>query len=125
MLSEQERNQLVFELIGNAQEGMSKAAAIQRARQQQRQEVEALIPAAINALVENRRIAPGESMKVASWLRNPVAAIQFLTEVAAHDNSFPSNNSIGRPVKTASAHTNTRQARLDAIEEEFYESMGL
>ena len=124
MLNNMERDQLIYELIGSAQAGMAKAAAIQQAQNQRQQEAEALIPQVINALVENQRIAPGEAIKVASWLRNPTAALQFMAEIAAHDNRMPSSH-IGRPVKTASAHQNTKQVRQENHLSAFCQEMGL
>lgn len=125
MYTEQDRDHMVFDLISCANEGMAKAAAIHAAKQQQDREVEALIPAALDALVANRRIAPGETVKVAGWLRNQAATIQFLTELAAHDNSIPSGK-LGSTVKKASLQSGTtHKQREEEILEEFFQSYDL
>jgi len=125
MYTDQERDHMVFDLISCAHEGMAKAAAIHAAKQQQDREVEAMIPNVLDALVTNRRIAPGETVKVAGWLRNQATTLQFLAELAAHDNSVPSGK-LGSTVKKANLQSGTtHKQREDEILEEFFQSYDL
>lgn len=118
-MNAQEYQNILYNMIGHGNEAIAKAARIRNAQYKQAQAVESVIPDVLTALVDNRRIAAGDTIKVASLLRDPVTALQLLKEVAGHNNQ-PSSN-IGRTYKAASARGTTRQDRLYEIENEFME----
>ena len=69
------------------------SAAMEKVAQDERQkaavaaELDALIPQAVQAMVANERIQPGQAEKLAKALRNPVAAIEILAKTADHRNA--------------------------------------
>ena len=122
-MNEQEYQQTLYNLIGHGNEAIAKAAKIRSAQYKQAQAVEAAIPEVLNALVENRRIAAGDTIKVANVLRDPVSTLQLLKEVAGHNNQ-PSSN-IGKTYKTASSRGTTKAERIREIENEYMEGFNL
>ena len=118
-MNEQEYQQTLYNLIGHGNEAIAKAAKIRSAQYKQAQAVESEIPEVLNALVENRRIAAGDTIKVANLLRDPVSTLQLLKEVAGHNNQ-PSSN-IGKTYKTASNRGTTKAERIREIENEYME----
>lgn len=126
MLTEQQRDSQVCDLIECAQECMAKSAQIQQAEYKRSQEIEAIIPDTLDALTENHHIAPEDRKKVASWLRNPVSAIQFLKTVAENVNQPRNNNSLGYGYKQANSRSgNTKAERIAEAKEDLYNSFGL
>lgn len=124
MLTKEARNNALCELIGHAHEGLAKAAHIREADYRRSQQIEAAIPDVLNSLVENRRIAPGDTLKTAAALRDPVSALQLLKLVAAHDNR-PGTTTFGQTYKTAGRMVSTREQRIRQAEEELYQNFDL
>lgn len=124
MLTEQQRDSQVCDLIECAQECMAKSAQIQQAAYTRAQEVEALIPSTLEALVAHNHIAPEDRKKVASWLRNPVSALQFIKTVAENvDQTRQNKLGYGYGYKKASANTGTtKEERIAAAEDALYDS---
>lgn len=124
MLNEQQRNVALYELLGHASEGMAKAAQIRESQHRQAQEIEALIPDTLNALVAGRVIEPGQVTKYASYLRNPGAALELLKLAAERRGT--SKASLGTTYKTASAagQLSSRELALQKADEAFYADLG-
>lgn len=98
----------VVDFIGYADAALEKAAEFQQQVSTKQKAAEALIPAAVEALVANERIQPTEKAKAAEVLKDPVQVLEILTKVASHRNPAELST-LGTPVngngtKVASAN---------------------
>lgn len=90
------------EWVGHGLAGMEKAAQIREADEARRIAVNSLIPEVIDSLVANDRIRANQVEKCAEYLSDPVATLQLMKKLAAHDNSGESRaHRMGKSVKTA------------------------
>lgn len=117
MLTEQDKNKTLRTLIGHAHEGMAKAAHIVDSHRKQAEAVEALIPQILEALENSRKMDYSDRSKVASWLRNPVSAAQYMLELVKSANT--DSGSLGHASrKTAQAQnmSSSERNKADALE---------
>lgn len=122
MLTDEARDKYIFDLIGHGNECVAQAAQIKEAAYRQAQEVESLIPDTINALTANNFIAPGDAIKVATALKNPVSAIQLLKKVASREN-VKKASALGSTYKRSEyggMSKSASQQRVDEAEERLY-----
>lgn len=110
--------------IGFSNAALQKAAAFQDGVEKQAAACAALIPACVQALVDNERIEPGQAEKAAQMLKDPVKVLEILTKVAKHRNH--SEQGLGTPVdasndKSASAGG----SKLSPADQKFWADMGL
>lgn len=133
-----ETNQLVqkvIDYIGFSDAAMSKAAATISARDAEQEKIAELIPAAVEACVENERIEPHQKEALAAALKDPVKTIELVVKLASHRNAAEMSR-IGEPVaeKTAGYDPNTsvtssyvgaRDGRLRASDIKLFTGLGL
>lgn len=100
MLENIEPGQIV-EFIGRTSTALEQAhtkLAAYAVVDQQRADVLALIPDAVQAMLDNKRIDPEQKTAAIAALQDPVRALQILIKVAAHRNAEEKAQTIGRPV---------------------------
>lgn len=128
--------QSVIDYIGYSDAALTKAAAALDAQKEQQEKVAALIPAAVEACVENERIEPHQKEALAEALTNHAEAVALLTKLAAHRNSTELAPRLGTPVsqKAASYEPNNsltsgyvgaRDGRLKASDVKLFTGLGL
>jgi hypothetical protein len=86
----------VIDMIGFSSAALTKAASSMAAKEAQDAKVAALIPAAVEALIQNERIAPHQKEAAAEALRDPVRALELITKLAGHRNT--AERQLGTPV---------------------------
>jgi hypothetical protein len=87
----------MIDLIGFSSAAMEKAAGVMATKEAQEAKVAALIPAAVEALVQNERILPHQKEAAAEALKDPVRALELITKLAGHRNTAEVNQ-LGTPV---------------------------
>ncbi len=100
----------VVDYIGITSAAMEKAAVAQAAQEKQLEKVAALIPAAVEALVQHERINPTQKQAMADALRDPVKALEVIVKLAGHRNKEELSQ-LGQPVggtTKAASHDTSR-----------------
>lgn len=94
--------QKIVDYIGFSDAAMSKAAAVLESQREQTEKLAQLVPAAVEACVENERIEPHQKEALATALRDPVRAVELVIKLAGHRNAAEISR-IGTPVGATKA----------------------
>lgn len=89
--------QKIVDYIGFSDAAMSKAASVLENQRAQAEKLAQLVPAAVEACVENERIEPHQKEALAAALRDPVRAVELVIKLAGHRNAAEISR-IGTPV---------------------------
>jgi len=89
--------QKIVDYIGFSDAAMSKAASVLETQRAQAEKLAQLVPAAVEACVENERIEPHQKEALANALRDPVRAVELVIKLAGHRNAAEVSR-IGSPV---------------------------
>lgn len=107
----------VVEYIGFSAAALEKAAAVMTQTERAKQACLALIPKAVDALVNGERITPEQREKAAQILADPAQTLELLIKVAGHRNAQELGH-LGTPVngqtKTAGAIAQDPSASLSS-----------
>ena len=128
--------QKVIDYIGYSDVALTKAAAVIQNQEEQTEKLAALIPAAVDACVENERIEPHQKEALAEALHDPVRTMELVVKLASHRNATEMAR-LGTPVgaqKTASfdpatsltsGYVGARDGRLKASDVKLFTGLGL
>lgn len=128
--------QSVIDYIGYSDAALTKAASVIEAQEAVKEKVASLIPAAVEACVENERVEAHQKEALAEALTDHAQAIELLTKLAAHRNDAEQAPRLGTPVGTKSAsydpsnsltsgYVGARDGRLKASDIKLFEGLGL
>jgi hypothetical protein len=128
--------QKIIDYIGYSDAAMTKAAAVQQQQAEQQEKLAKLIPAAVQACVENERVEAHQKEALDAALRNPVTAMELVIKLAAHKNAAELSR-LGTPAgnekvagydpsnSLTSGYVGARDGRLRASDIAFYRGLGL
>ena len=135
-MPKQEIAQNVIDYIGYSDAALTKAAAELEAHAEQQQKVAELIPAAVEACVENERVEPHQKEALAEALTDHAKAVELLTKLAVHKNSAELAPRLGTPVSQKAAsydptnsltsgYVGARDGRVKASDVKLFTGLGL
>lgn len=77
----------IIDYIGYSDAAMEQATAFQKSAAAKQAAADALIPAAVEALVSHERLKPAERAKAAEVLKDHAKCVELLTKLAGHRNA--------------------------------------
>jgi hypothetical protein len=127
--------QQIIDYIGYSDAAMNKAASVMQERDEQQEKIARLIPAAVEACVENERIEPHQKEALAAALRDPARTMELVIKLASHKNGAEMAR-LGTPVATKTAgydptssltsgYVGARDGRLKASDVKLFTGLGL